>query len=207
MLQESSSGGSEDGSFPVSNTFDGERDSANGTPNITDRQGAASETLGALQDSAWQSSVAPFVVEPIGAPATAPTLSTDSPGNSGCQSPTIGRIAAASWGRGIITAATVESFVSAPVDLASMANPLAGISHASVTNAAIGSDGATGAQVQQAVDESGLSVTSAGIRVGVLSDSFNDLGGAAEADGALPPASDIEILEDLPSGGTDQAGR
>jgi hypothetical protein len=46
----------------------------------------------------------------------------------------------------------------------------------------------------------------AGIKVGVLSDSFNDLGGAAadEADGALPPASQIQILNDLPSGGTDE---
>ena len=60
--------------------------------------------------------------------------------------------------------------------------------------------------MQQALDESGLSVNGSGIKVGVLSDSFNDLGGAAadEADGALPPASDIQVLKDLSSGGTDE---
>ena len=58
----------------------------------------------------------------------------------------------------------------------------------------------------QALDDSGLSVNGSGITVGVLSDSFNDLGGAAadEADGALPPASDIDVLQDLPSGGSDE---
>jgi len=57
---------------------------------------------------------------------------------------------------------------------------------------------------QKALDESGLSVNGIGIRVGVLSDSFNDLGGAAadEADGALPPAADL--IKDLASGGTDE---
>jgi Subtilase family len=66
--------------------------------------------------------------------------------------------------------------------------------------------GATAAQVQEALDESGLNVNGAGIMVGVLSDSFNDLGGAAadEADGALPPAASIEVLKDLGSGGTDE---
>jgi hypothetical protein len=75
-----------------------------------------------------------------------------------------------------------------------------------VADSAVGPGGATAAQVQQALDESGLSVNGSGIRVGVLSDSFNNLGGAAadEADGALPPASDIEVLKDLPSGGTDE---
>jgi hypothetical protein len=67
----------------------------------------------------------------------------------------------------------------------------------------VGPNGATAAQVQAALDDSGLSVTGAGIKVGVLSDSFNDLGGAAadEADGALPS---VTVLEDLPSGGTDE---
>ena len=48
---------------------------------------------------------------------------------------------------------------------------------------------------QKALDESGLSVNGIGIRVGVLSDSFNDLGGAAadEADGALPPAAETSM--------------
>ncbi|MGD0390424.1 MAG: hypothetical protein ABSC42_15885, partial [Tepidisphaeraceae bacterium] len=83
----------------------------------------------------------------------------------------------------------------APTDLASLVNPPAGFVEASVTDSSIGPDGATAAQVQQALDESGLSVNGSGIRVGVLSDSFNDLGGAAadEADGALPPAADIDV--------------
>ena len=94
----------------------------------------------------------------------------------------------------------------APTDLASLANPPAGSVEASVTDSSIGPDGATAAQVQQALDESGLSVNGSGIRVGVLSDSFNDLGGAAadEADGALPPAADIDVIKDLASGGTDE---
>ncbi len=73
-------------------------------------------------------------------------------------------------------------------------------------NSAISPSGATGAQIQQAFDESGLSVNGSGITVGVLSDSFNNLGGAAadEADGALPPAADINVIEDLASGGTDE---
>jgi hypothetical protein len=75
-----------------------------------------------------------------------------------------------------------------------------------VTNSSVGSGGATASQVQQALDESGLSVNGSGIKVGVLSDSFNDLGGAAtdEADGALPSASNIQILKDLGSGGSDE---
>jgi len=61
-------------------------------------------------------------------------------------------------------------------------------------------------QVLAAIGGSGASVTGAGIKVGVLSDSFNDLGGAAadEANGALPSAANIQILEDLASGGTDE---
>lgn len=56
------------------------------------------------------------------------------------------------------------------------------------------------------MDESGLNVDGAGIKVGVLYNSFNDLGGAAtdEADGALPSASNIQVLSDLSSGGTDE---
>jgi hypothetical protein len=74
-----------------------------------------------------------------------------------------------------------------------------------VTNSGVGSGGATAAQVQQALDESGLSVNGSGIKIGVLSDSFNNLNGAAadEADGALP--STVQVLKDDPSGsGTDE---
>ena len=89
--------------------------------------------------------------------------------------------------------------------LASLDNPV-NFSEAAIANAGIGSNGATAAQVQQALDESGLSVNGAGIKVGVLSDSFNDLGGAAadEADGALPSAANIDVIKDLVSGGTDE---
>ena len=45
-------------------------------------------------------------------------------------------------------------------------------------------------------------VTGLGISVGVISDSFNVHGGAAaaEADGALPPAADVHILQDATTG-------
>ena len=93
----------------------------------------------------------------------------------------------------------------APIETASLANPAEGSSGAN-TNSSVASSGATPAQIKQALDESGLSVNGAGIKVGVLSDSFNDLGGAAadEANGALPPAADIDVIKDLASGGTDE---
>ena len=98
------------------------------------------------------------------------------------------------------------TFALALTDLASLANAAGGSLGASITDASISSSGATAGQVQVALDESGLSVNGAGIKVGVLSDSFNDLRGAAadEADGALPPAADIQVLKDLASGGTDE---
>ena len=105
-----------------------------------------------------------------------------------------------------LTAAAASQAVTAlPADFAMLANRPSALDEP-VTNSQVGSDGATAAQVQQALDESGLSVSGSGIKVGVLSDSFNDLGGAAadEADGALPPASDVQVLKDLSSGGTDE---
>jgi FG-GAP-like repeat/Subtilase family len=88
-------------------------------------------------------------------------------------------------------------------DLAHLENSAAG---SPIVNSTVGPGGATAAQVQQALDENGLSVNGSGIKVGVLSDSFNDLGGAAtdEADGALPSASNIDVIKDLGSGGTDE---
>src|SRR5262249_28265711 len=67
----------------------------------------------------------------------------------------------------------------------------------------VGPDGATPAQVRQAVNGATLPTTGAGIKVGVMSTSFNNLGGAAtdEMDGALPPAANIQVLKDLASGG------
>ena len=109
-------------------------------------------------------------------------------------------------GMGVAASFAPATSAPAPTDLASLVNPPAGFVEASVTDSSIGPDGATSAQVQQALDESGLSVNGSGIRVGVLSDSFNDLGGAAadETDGALPPAADIDVIKDLASGGTDE---
>ena len=112
----------------------------------------------------------------------------------------------------VATSSGPATSLPAPGDLASPAKPAPGSFGASATDGAantdalIGPDGATAAQVQQALDESGLSVNGSGIKVGVLSDSFNDLGGAAadEADGALPPAADIDVIKDLASGGTDE---
>ncbi len=88
-------------------------------------------------------------------------------------------------------------------NIAMLANPGPGDQ---TTNATAFPGGATAAQLQQALNESGLSVNGAGIKVGVISDSFNDKGGAAadEASGALPSASNIQVLEDLSSGGTDE---
>jgi hypothetical protein len=65
-------------------------------------------------------------------------------------------------------------------------------------------NGATPAEVRQAVNAVGLATTGAGITVGVMSDSFNYLGGAAadEAIGALPPASQVHVLKDLPNPNT-----
>jgi hypothetical protein len=104
-------------------------------------------------------------------------------------------------------AAAPASPVSAllPADLPSLANSPASL-EGPAANGSVGSSGANAAQVQQALDDSGLSVNGSGIKVGVLSDSFNDLGGAAadEASGALPSASDIQVLKDYASGGTDE---
>jgi Subtilase family len=64
--------------------------------------------------------------------------------------------------------------------------------------APVGPAGATPDQVRQALNATKLSVTGAGFTVGVLSDSFNALGGAAaDYGGALPPASQVLVLKDL----------
>jgi hypothetical protein len=92
-----------------------------------------------------------------------------------------------------------------PAEKASLMNP-ADCWSSAVANSSVGSSGATPAQVKQALDDSGLSVNGAGIKVGILSDSFNDLGDATvdEADGALPPATNVDVIKDLASGGTDE---
>ena len=67
--------------------------------------------------------------------------------------------------------------------------------------AAVGPAGATPDQVRQALNATNLGVTGAGVTVGVLSDSFDYQGGAAadEASGALPPASQVNVVKDLPN--------
>src|SRR5262245_35295631 len=75
-----------------------------------------------------------------------------------------------------------------------------------LTYATIGSTGATGSELRQAVGLNTASFTGAGVKVGVLSDSFNNLGGAAqdEASGEWPPASRVQVLKDLAGGGSDE---
>jgi hypothetical protein len=109
---------------------------------------------------------------------------------------------------GLIATASPHGGASATAAIAAGPAPSAPAHETSgtITAANVGAGGATAAQVQQALDESGVNVNGTGIKVGVLSDSFNDLGGAAadEADGALPSASHVQVLEDLASGGTDE---
>jgi Subtilase family len=91
---------------------------------------------------------------------------------------------------------TGAAFVSAP-------SP---ISHGMPEGGGAGPNGATRAQVLQAIHGTTLTTTGAGVMVGVMSDSFNNLGGAAadEMDGGLPPAANVLVLKDYPSGGTDE---
>jgi hypothetical protein len=79
--------------------------------------------------------------------------------------------------------------------------------NADTSNVATG-DVSTDAPVvlrQHASDESGPSVTDSGINVAVLPDSTSSLDGAAQAvaDGALPPSSDIQTLNELSSDSSD----
>jgi hypothetical protein len=110
-------------------------------------------------------------------------------------------------GRGVVAIPVrdLATPASAPAATAS----LAGVAHGSsgvITEVGVGSGGATAARLQQARDENGLNINGTGIKVGVLFGSFNDLGGAAmdEADGALPSASNVDVITDLASVGTDE---
>ncbi|NPV22971.1 S8 family serine peptidase [Bradyrhizobium sp. 81013] len=77
---------------------------------------------------------------------------------------------------------------------------------AEAITSAVSGQAANGAQIVQALGGNSTGVTGAGIKIGVLSSSFNNLGGAAadEASGELPSASKIQILKDAPSGGSDE---
>ena len=109
-----------------------------------------------------------------------------------------------SFGGGVIAVAALNARAAFASELIVSAS----LDHSAgpITEAKVSPGGATGPQLLHALDESGLSVNGSGITVGVLSDSFNNRGGAAadEADGALPPAADINVIEDLASGGTDE---
>jgi hypothetical protein len=74
-----------------------------------------------------------------------------------------------------------------------------GLPPATVNNAK--PKGATAAQVLSALNAAGLAtsgVTGAGIKIGVLSTSFNHSGGAIqdETDGALPPSGSVTVVQD-----------
>jgi hypothetical protein len=77
---------------------------------------------------------------------------------------------------------------------------------AAITDTSNVSTDAPLALIQQAFDASALSETNADIKVGVLPDGFSNLHGASQAvaDGDLPPISDIPVLNQLSSGGTDE---
>jgi subtilase family serine protease len=135
--------------------------------------------------------LAGFVAAPM--PEAASTSLFMAPAHADYQIFITGLPAAAHGAAPAPVAATVE---------ASLTGPAEGFS-GGTTDASVGSHGATAAQVQQALDESGFNANGGGIKVGVLSDSFNDLGGYAndEADGALPA---VQVLADISSGGTDE---
>ena len=148
----------------------------------------------------------PMTAEFIGAHATDVGSAIEVPAHDQIFYSALNSIAAASVATataGLAVDTLASTF--APAARASLANPAPG-SPAPVTDSSVGPHGATAAQVQQALDDSGSSASGSGIKVGVISDSFNDLGGAAadEADGALPTASNIDVIKDLPSGGADE---
>jgi hypothetical protein len=232
VLNDLSSGGSHNGyammqivhdiapgaSLAFYTAFDSEQDFANGmlATNVANAQDTASHALGTLQGSTWQ-----FSMTPVGnSSAASPTIWTGGEGNSHYQSPITGLHAAAPADGGATAVAASfapATFAPVPADLASLSNLVVGpyvvgpagpyvVGPGPGGVNGIGPNGATPAQVQQALDESGLGVNGAGITVGVLSDSFNNKGGAVtdEADGALPTASNVNVLKDLASGGSDE---
>jgi hypothetical protein len=111
---------------------------------------------------------------------------------------------------GFVAGEAAGSFSSGFDTLSPVAGASDGVNAAAVsaslsptTSAAVGTGGSTALGATQLRDTFG--VTGAGIKIGVLSDSFNDLGGAAadEADGALP--ANVTVLQDDPYGtGTDE---
>jgi Subtilase family len=198
--------------IPEANVVDRMPDTVSGT--IAPEAGGGLATASSVPDiAAPDPAPAVWVTPAAGAPAAAATgfgAAFEALAQAGYQTLNAETIAVAP-GAGTDAAPIAVSLehaasVTAPLSMVELANPASG-SIDPVANSAIGSGGATAAQVQKALDESGLSVNGSGIKVGVISDSFNNLGGAAadEADGALPPASDIDVIKDDPSGqGTDE---
>ena len=85
------------------------------------------------------------------------------------------------------TGVVTSTLAASTAGLAFLENAVTG---SPITNSGVGSGGATAAQVRAALDESGLSVNGSGIKVGVLSDSFNNLGGAAADEAKWCPTID-----------------
>jgi hypothetical protein len=102
-------------------------------------------------------------------------------------------VATSSWQASVTslgTAATSLGAAAASPGVAATSLSAAAAKGTTAARSPIGPDGATPAQVRQAVNAATLPTNGAGITVGVMSSSFNHLGGAAqdEMDGALPPA-------------------
>jgi hypothetical protein len=117
----------------------------------------------------------------------------------------------ASFERGVSASVAASSWQASVVSLGTAATSLSAAAATipqgrTAANSPIGPDGATPAQVRQAVNGATLPTSGAGIKVGVMSTSFNNLGGATtdERDGALPPAANVQVLKDLASGGDDE---
>jgi hypothetical protein len=113
-------------------------------------------------------------------------------------------VAASFWQTSVTSLGTAATSLSAAATLPGAAAAIP--PGTTAASSPIGPDGATPAQVRQAVNGATLPTTGAGIKVGVMSTSFNNLGGAAtdERDGALPPAANVQVLKDLASGGDDE---
>ena len=105
-----------------------------------------------------------------------------------------------------LTAASVPTWMldGATSDSArSTSTPTDGTAPATIVDGVVGTQGSTALQADQLRSTFGVDGT--GVKVGVLSDSFNVLGGAAadEADGDLP-ASGVTVLADGQPGDTDE---
>ena len=116
-------------------------------------------------------------------------------------------VAASFWQASVTSLGTAATSLSTAVTSPSAAAAIP--PGTTAANGTVGPDGATPAQVRQAVNATTLATNGAGIKVGVMSTSFNNQGGATtdEMDGALPPAANVQVLRDYTPGGQDDEGR